>query len=529
MSAEIPSPSIARRHDLDALRAIAMLLGVVLHAALAFIPGSGLYWAVEDSQATASVSVMNDFVHGFRMPLFFLISGFFTAMLWRKRGLGATIKQRLLRIALPLFIGLFTIIPAVGISYGVIKSWGSQEVASTDQAESGKDIVKTDTGISDADQFNLAAARGDIESMSGLLERGQDINALDSQGGAPLTTAAFFGRAETVEWLLQNGASIDQETARGESLEDILGSDLGAAQWIGGMIGVEVDAEEFYAGRKQIAELVGFEGEGRLTEEERFAQGIYFWLFQYPLWNHLWFLWFLCWMMVGASIIMVSARESLVVFAKRYYQTTVLFLVALTLTTAFEFWMDRQQPETFGPATSIAFLPMLSVLMYYFVFFAVGILAFLDSGGAIRPNSRWLAMMIIGCVLFLFKDSVGQIDGLAGEMAYALLQAVFAWCLVYGSMGLFTTYLRTESKVLRYISDSSYWIYLVHIPFVFYVQWWVRDWQLNVGLKLVFVCAATFFPLLLSYAIFVRHTPIGWLLNGRKKRRSVADPIAARV
>jgi peptidoglycan/LPS O-acetylase OafA/YrhL len=39
-----------RRHDLDALRAVAMLLGIVLHAALAFAP---LEWIVKDSQQHA--------------------------------------------------------------------------------------------------------------------------------------------------------------------------------------------------------------------------------------------------------------------------------------------------------------------------------------------------------------------------------------------------------------------------------------------------------------------------------------------
>jgi peptidoglycan/LPS O-acetylase OafA/YrhL len=33
-----PTPPFDRRHDLDALRAIAMLLGIVLHAALSFAP-----------------------------------------------------------------------------------------------------------------------------------------------------------------------------------------------------------------------------------------------------------------------------------------------------------------------------------------------------------------------------------------------------------------------------------------------------------------------------------------------------------
>ena len=35
------------------------------------------------------------------MPLFFLVSGFFTAMLWRKRGVSSLLKHRYARIFIP--------------------------------------------------------------------------------------------------------------------------------------------------------------------------------------------------------------------------------------------------------------------------------------------------------------------------------------------------------------------------------------------------------------------------------------------
>jgi len=45
-------------------------------------------------------------IHGFRMPLFFLLSGFFTAMLWQSRGLQRLWRHRLNRLGLPLAAGL---------------------------------------------------------------------------------------------------------------------------------------------------------------------------------------------------------------------------------------------------------------------------------------------------------------------------------------------------------------------------------------------------------------------------------------
>jgi fucose 4-O-acetylase-like acetyltransferase len=115
MSADVRSVRLTasaslRRHDLDALRAFAMLLGIVLHASLSF---STLPWVVRDTRQSGLYSVFMQALHGFRLPLFFLVSAFFTTMLWRRRGLASLLKQRAVRILVPCLVGLVTIIPVL--------------------------------------------------------------------------------------------------------------------------------------------------------------------------------------------------------------------------------------------------------------------------------------------------------------------------------------------------------------------------------------------------------------------------------
>ena len=97
-----------RRHDLDALRAGAMLLGVCLHAMIAY---SGIAWIVIDNRQNHIFKLVIELIHGFRMPLFFLISGFFTAMLACRQGSGGMLKNRAARILIPFVISVVTIIP----------------------------------------------------------------------------------------------------------------------------------------------------------------------------------------------------------------------------------------------------------------------------------------------------------------------------------------------------------------------------------------------------------------------------------
>ncbi len=94
-----------------------MLLGIVLHASAFLVPIE--FWPVQDDWVLATPLERNGYafaasiIHGFRMPLFFLISGFFTALLWQARGLRPLARHRLERIGLPLLAGMFTLVPAV--------------------------------------------------------------------------------------------------------------------------------------------------------------------------------------------------------------------------------------------------------------------------------------------------------------------------------------------------------------------------------------------------------------------------------
>jgi len=98
----------ARRTDLDALRGVAMILGIVLHALLSFIPTP---WPVQDTRQNDLFFIPYAAIHMFRMPLFFLISGFFTMFIFQRHGLGGMIRQRVQRILLPLLLALLTIVP----------------------------------------------------------------------------------------------------------------------------------------------------------------------------------------------------------------------------------------------------------------------------------------------------------------------------------------------------------------------------------------------------------------------------------
>ena len=103
----------ARYHGLDFLRASMMLMGVLLHAGVMYMPlpyGESVEGVLSDPRdpyrdigaytGVAQRTVL--VVHLFRMPAFMLLAGFFASLLVQRRGGREFLKNRAGRIVAPL-------------------------------------------------------------------------------------------------------------------------------------------------------------------------------------------------------------------------------------------------------------------------------------------------------------------------------------------------------------------------------------------------------------------------------------------
>ena len=113
-----PRPAPARIHSLDALRAVMMLLGLVLHTALSYVPElSSGEWPYQDRQASDGFGWLVSLIHTFRMPAFFAVAGFFASFLVERGGTGAFLRHRLNRIGVPLVGGWILLFPLTAVAW----------------------------------------------------------------------------------------------------------------------------------------------------------------------------------------------------------------------------------------------------------------------------------------------------------------------------------------------------------------------------------------------------------------------------
>ena len=113
-----------RFHSLDALRAGALLLGILLHASLSFLPGfREVNWPISDDSTSAGLGVAFFVIHVFRMAVFFLIAGFFARILRERLGSGGFLRNRLRRIGLPLVAFYLLVLPLtiIALIWGAVQ------------------------------------------------------------------------------------------------------------------------------------------------------------------------------------------------------------------------------------------------------------------------------------------------------------------------------------------------------------------------------------------------------------------------
>lgn len=386
MSESQPTP--IRHHDLDALRATAMLLGIVLHACTRFMP----YYDADDEVARTTFSTTIRVVHGFRMPLFFLISGFFTAMLWHRRGALSLLRHRAKRVLLPFVLSVLLIVPFIG--------WGFS------------------TG----------------ERLSGQTP------------GAP---------------------------------------------------------PNYFSTLLHLFDL-------RLT--------------------HLWFLWML-WVLVCGFAIAVGIGSLIDRTSPKlgawFRRRRGIFIAAMVAATIVGQYGMTGSPFGAGYTEMLLLDPV--VLGYYAGFFAVGAALCLPDG-ALHPRllsvtRHWVMLTIVAVLLVVpALRLVGP-----NITASRALQVAFTWVAILALIGLFRAFFSTYRPWVRWLSDASYWLYLMHLPLVFVFQGLVTPWPLPFYVKASLVFLFTLVPLLVTYQFGVRYTPIGTLLNGKRTRPGKRNPQLATV
>ena len=100
------APDTGRLYFMDAARGTLMMLGIFLHTANVY----GIqHWLVNDRERSALFDALVAFIHDFRMPAFFMISGYFASRSLTRYGVAKFLGIRGVRIGVPLLVTALTL------------------------------------------------------------------------------------------------------------------------------------------------------------------------------------------------------------------------------------------------------------------------------------------------------------------------------------------------------------------------------------------------------------------------------------
>ena len=236
--------------------------------------------------------------------------------------------------------------------------------------------------------------------------------------------------------------------------------------------------------------------------------------------GHLWFLYYLCYFYLLIPVCRWLVRGSLPFEARlRKLLASPATLVLFGLYTAATLWPFRggQVHEGF-----IFLTPHLPSMIYYGSFFVFGYVFhtyrdFLQNLVRAVPWCAALALVLFPLSLWLTEREHAAAAGLFfPHLAAVVVHGLCTWALIYLFIGSALRYFDRESPWILYTSQSSYWVFLVHLPAVCFAGWWLVQYDLPAIVKFLAATGFTTVVCFVTYHYWVQRTWVSDFLNGRR-------------
>lgn len=237
---------------------------------------------------------------------------------------------------------------------------------------------------------------------------------------------------------------------------------------------------------------------------------------------HLWFLYYLFLFVIvsfGLGILMHKFQKFSSKINSIFNQILKNHLLRVVVFSAITFCVLKFMNQTWVD-TSTSFTPDFNTFIFYFLFYMFGWVLFKSKHLLDSFMKHDILSTILGTILFtltyFYKDVINNEILMASN-------AVTVWLFSFGIIGLFIKYASKHSSKMRYISDASYWVYLLHLGFTAIFPGIIADLNIPGPLKAFIICALTTMICFITYHFLVRATFVGKFLNGRKYTRKLSD------
>ena len=245
---------------------------------------------------------------------------------------------------------------------------------------------------------------------------------------------------------------------------------------------------------------------------------------------HLWFLYFLVLFCTGVVMLRpivcrIDKKEKLRHAVDRFLVYTMERWWGSLIIGLFMVMPMLGMRDWFGVDTSASgFIPRIAPFILYGMYFTLGWFIYRQVGLLKNIEKFRSSNLILGIslIVLLIVLSLLLADPSPSNAAIilAMLNALYAFASIttaFAFIGYMMAYFSSPNAQMRYLSDASYWGYLIHLPIIGFFQIIVAQYDMTWALKLILIFVPSIILVMVSYKYCVRNTWLGLLLNGVKK------------
>jgi glucan biosynthesis protein C len=240
-------------------------------------------------------------------------------------------------------------------------------------------------------------------------------------------------------------------------------------------------------------------------------------------WNglaHLWFLYYLILFYVLLLLGLLLFRLPVLhwiqcVLTRMFFKPLPIIVFSFCLLATIGYNLPSS-----GVIVDTSVFPDLFIFGYYFFWFAVGYVINKAPAALKFCSQRYLQLLLIGFVCTFFVIGNQSIFGtvVSGTMLHTLLKVVETVCLVFGFCGFFLVLFQKPNTFIQYLSDASYWMYLIHLGIVAALHIILTYTNVPGYFRFFIVVGLTLLVTLGSYHFLVRYSWLGRMLHGPRQK-----------
>lgn len=168
--------------------------------------------------------------------------------------------------------------------------------------------------------------------------------------------------------------------------------------------------------------------------------------------------------------------------------------------------------------------------LVYLMCFVYGYALYADPRFGQAMRRQWALALAAGmglwllAELFLIDRPLRPYTNSMGSLFLIPLRGIIAWFWVVGLVGLGITYLHRATRLLRYLGEAAYPIYMLHVAAIVSVGYFVIRWDVPLLVKFVIIMVAAFMITLGIYDVLIKRVPVLRLMFGLHSASALKSP-----